>query len=69
MKCELKLMLRGFIYFIKHITIYYILLMAALSVLFCLFIEYTPWYIGQVIVGTLIVCLLVALYMFQRDEC
>jgi hypothetical protein len=69
MKCELKLMLRNFIYFIKHITIYYILLTIFLSVLFFLFIEYTPWYIGQVIVYMLTVILLSAWYMLQRDEC
>jgi hypothetical protein len=69
MKCELKLMTRGFIYFIKHITIYYISLMVTLSVLFYLFMEYTPWYIGQVIGYMLTVILLSAWYMLYRDEC
>lgn len=69
MKCELKRMKRTFIYFIKHITIYNILSMITLSVLFYLFTVYTPWYIGTVIVWTLLVCSLVALYIFERDEC
>ena len=69
MKCELKLMKRGFMYFIKHLTRYTILGMITLSVSFYLFMVYTPWYIGQVIVYVLAVILLGFLYWLYRDEC